>query len=342
MLAQPYRAKPEELVMKTGRRWFVGAAALVALFAMMACSEDNQSDKTPTGEPSANATTALTQAAINTKEAPEVVTSTRVPSPAVQPTKASGEIILATTTSTQDSGLLDVLVPMFEAETGYTVKTVAVGSGAAIEQASRGDADVVLVHSPAAEKKMVEAGDGIERALVMHNDFIIVGPAADPAAVKDQERADDALRAIAGARAKFISRGDDSGTNALELKLWGVTEIDPAGQNWYEETGQGMGATLQVASQKQGYTISDRATYLAQQANLDLDMLLAGDPALLNVYHVIVVNPDNHSNVNAVGARAFAAWITRADIQQFIGEFGVNKFGEALFFPDAGKPESGG
>ncbi|MBI5289014.1 MAG: substrate-binding domain-containing protein [Chloroflexi bacterium] len=324
------------------RRSLLAAIAFVSIFAAFACGGDgDDASKTPT-VPTVNATTELTQSAINTQESGGSETPTRVPGPATQPTKASGDIILATTTSTQDSGLLDVLVPMFEDETGYTVKTVAVGSGAAIEQASRGDADVVLVHSPAAEKKMVEDGNGIERTLVMHNDFIIVGPADGPAAVKDQERADDALKAIAGAEAKFISRGDDSGTNALELKLWTATTIDPAGQSWYEETGQGMGATLQIASQKAGYTISDRATFLAQEANLDLEILLDGDPGLLNVYHVIVVNPDVHTNVNAAGARAFAVWITRADIQQIIGEFGVADFGEPLFFPDAGKPEPAG
>jgi tungstate transport system substrate-binding protein len=254
-------------------------------------------------------------------------------------TKARGELILATTTSTQDSGLLDVLIPMFQAETGYTVKTVAVGSGQAIAQASRGDADVVLVHSPDAEKKMVAAGAGIERTLVMHNDFIIVGPKDDPAHVRDAQTTDDAMKAIAGAKSKFISRGDDSGTNALELKLWNAANIDPAGQGWYEETGQGMGATLQVANQKDGYTISDRATYLAQRKNLDLQILHAGDPALLNVYHVIVVNPEEHPNINIAGARAFKDWIVRADIQQTIAEFGVKDYGEPLFFADAGKPE---
>jgi tungstate transport system substrate-binding protein len=311
------------------------------VFALLACSSGADSSRTPesTIEPTA---LSRTQEAINTEEAAGVETATRVPGPTLQPTKTSGEIILATTTSTQDSGLLDVLVPMFELETGYTVKTVAVGSGAAIEQASRGDADVVLVHSPAAEQKMVDEGNGIERTLVMHNDFIIAGPTADPAGVREAERADDALKAVAGAQATFISRGDDSGTHALELKIWDVTTIVPAGQSWYQETGQGMGATLQVAGQKQGYTISDRATFLALGEDIDLELLLAGDPALLNVYHVIVVNPEIHTNVNATGARAFAAWITRGDIQQIIGEFGVAEFGEPLFFPDAGLPEPTG
>ncbi len=254
-------------------------------------------------------------------------------------TKASGTVILATTTSTQDSGLLDVLVPMFQDETGYTVKTIAVGSGQAIEQASRGDADVVFAHSPAAEKKMVDDGNGIERVLVMHNDFIIVGPEADPAGVKATASLEAAMQAIATGKAPFISRGDDSGTHALELKLWKAYSIDPAGQSWYEESGQGMGATLQIANQKAAYTISDRGTFLAQRENLDLAILSEGDKSLLNVYHVIVVNPEKHTKVNAAGARAWSAFVVRDDVQKIIGEFGVDKFGEPLFFADAGKPE---
>jgi tungstate transport system substrate-binding protein len=259
--------------------------------------------------------------------------------PAPEYTKTTGELILATTTSTQDSGLLDALVPMFEDETGYTVKTVAVGSGQAIEQGSRGDADLVLVHSPAAEQEMVDAGDGIERTLVMHNDFIIVGPEADPAGLTAEETLDDVMRKIADADAPFISRGDDSGTHALEKKLWANAGVDPAGQPWYEESGQGMGATLQITNQKQAYTLSDRGTFLSQAENLDLGVAFEGAPGLLNVYHVIVVNPEKHSDVNVTAARAFAAFITRADVQALIGEFGVDKFGQPLFFPDAGKPD---
>ncbi len=259
-----------------------------------------------------------------------------------QPTKASGTLILATTTSTQDSGLLDVLVPMFERESGYTVKTVAVGSGQAIEQASRGDADAVLVHSPAAEEKMVADGNGIERALVMHNDFIIVGPRSNPAALASGVPLIDTIAALAKGDADFISRADNSGTNALELKLWKAAAIDPAGQSWYVESGQGMGATLQIANQKSAYTISDRGTYLSQSKNLDLVISFEGAKELLNVYHVIIVNPEKHTKVNVTAARAFAAFITRTDIQQVIGDFGLEEFGEPLFIPDAGEAEPAG
>ena len=301
------------------RRFSIIPLAILASILIIAgaCGGGSSSNATPTA--AANSTSAAQQVA--------------------QPTKASGTIILATTTSTQDTGLLDWLVPAFEKETGYTVQTVAVGSGAAIAQGSKGDADVLLVHSPDAEKTMVAAGDGIERTLVMHNDFVIVGPSADPAGVKSAATAGDAMKAIAAKGATFISRGDNSGTNALELKLWKNVSIDPTGQSWYQSTGQGMGATLQVASQKAAYTISDRGTYLAQQKNIDLEILSQGDPSLLNVYHVIVVNPDKHSKVNAVGARAFAAYVVRPDVQALIADFGKDKYGQPLFFVDAGKPE---
>lgn len=260
-------------------------------------------------------------------------------SPAAEPAKASGDIILATTTSFQDSGLLDLLKDRFEQETGYTLKPIAVGSGQAIEQASRGDADVVLAHSPAAEKRMVDAGDGIERTLVMHNDFVIVGPAADPAGLAAANDAGAAMTALAAGAAPFISRGDDSGTHTLERKLWSGAAIDPTGQSWYEESGQGMGATLQIANQKSGYTVTDRGTYLAQKANLDLEILFEGDGSLLNYYHVIVVNPEKHAGVNVEGARAFAAFLLGDDIQQIIGAFGVEEYGQPLFVPDAGKED---
>jgi len=260
-------------------------------------------------------------------------------SPGTQPTRASGELLLASTTTTQDSGLLDELIPAFEEATGYSVKLIAGGSGQAIENARRGDVDVLLVHSPAAEQKLVADGFGIERALVMHNDFILVGPESDPAGVKATANVNAALTSIASTTARFVSRGDDSGTHVKELALWTAAGIDPAGQGWYEETGQGQGATLQVASQKAAYALTDRGTLLAQAENLDLDIVSEGTPELLNVYHVIVVNPERHPGVNIDGARAWAEFVTGAEGQRIIAEFGVEMYGEPLFFPDAGKPE---
>ncbi len=253
---------------------------------------------------------------------------------------ASGSIILATTTSTQDSGLLDVLVPRFEKESGVAVKVIAVGTGAALRMASTGDADVALVHAPEAEKPYVEAGDLIEGRRVMHNDFVILGPADDPAGVRSRTAAADAMRAIAE-RGVFISRGDDSGTHKQELILWASARIDPRSIGRREETGQGMGATLNVADQKRAYTLTDRGTYLALRKRLGLVILFQGDPGLQNVYHVYVVNPGKHDGTNATGARAFARFLVSSGVQRAIADFKRQEYGEALFFPDA-LPARGG
>lgn len=250
-------------------------------------------------------------------------------------------LILATTTSTQDSGLLDVLVPMFEEETGYTVKTVAVGSGQAMKMGEEGNADVLLVHAPASEEAFMEAGFGRNRALVMHNDFIIVGPASDPAGIHGMSVA-DALKAIIAAGATFVSRGDDSGTHKAELALWKKAGFDPrvAPPAWYLETGQGMGASLTIASEKGAYILTDRATHLTSKGNLQLDTLVEGDHALLNVYHVITVNPDKWPKVNYEGAIAFSQFMIAPETQAVIAEFGKDKFGQPLFFPDANKTDA--
>ena len=253
---------------------------------------------------------------------------------------SGNDLILATTTSTDDSGLLDVLLPAFEEATGYNLKIIAVGSGRAMTMGRRGDADVLLVHAPKAEEAFVADGFGVNRRLVMHNDFVILGPADDPAGVRQAADASQALRTIAEARESFISRGDDSGTNQLELSLWEELAFDPAGEGWYSEAGSGMAATLQVANQRNAYTISDRATYLAQLDVLDLVVLHEGDPRLLNIYHVMQVNPERFGAVNAAGAQAFVDFIVSAEAQALIAGFGVERFGSPLFVPDAGKLES--
>lgn len=246
-------------------------------------------------------------------------------------------IILATTTSTQDSGLLDTLIPIFEKDTGYFVKTIAVGSGQAMKMGEKGEADVMLVHSPEAEKKFVAGGYGINRRLVMHNDFIIVGPGADPAKVKNVKSSAEAMKLIAGANALFLSRGDNSGTHAKEKSLWKQADVNPVGQKWFQETGLGMGQTLNVAAEKKGYTLADRGTYLALRKNLGMDILVEGDAALLNIYHVIEVNGAKWPKANAEGAKAFADFMVSKKAQDIIKTFGVDKFGSPLFFPDAGK-----
>jgi tungstate transport system substrate-binding protein len=251
---------------------------------------------------------------------------------------AEKSLILATTTSTQDSGLLDELLPAFTADTGWQVKPLAVGSGQAIELGRRGEADVLLVHSPEAEVKFVAEGTAGQRRLVMHNDFVLVGPAADPAGIRGVPAA-QAMQKIAAAKAGFISRGDESGTHAREKQLWQQTSIAPSG-DWYRSTGQGMGATLRVASETSAYTLTDRATYLAQKTGLALDVLNEGDKALLNIYHVIEMTNRAGERVQPGGAKAFADWIVAQRAQEMIGRFGAAQGGQPLFVADAGKDET--
>jgi tungstate transport system substrate-binding protein len=244
------------------------------------------------------------------------------------------EIILATTTSTMDSGLLDVLLPEFEKQTGYNVKPIAVGTGQALAMGQKGEADVLLVHAPKSEKPLVDAGIGINYQLVMHNDFVIAGPPEDPAGIKGKSSI-ESFKAIAATKVMFISRGDDSGTYKKELSIWMEAGVTPSG-NWYQESGQGMGATLLMASEKKGYTLTDRATYLAQKKNVKLDILSEGDKSLLNIYHVMQVNPEKFEKVNADGGKAFVEFMISPQTQKIIGEFGKDKYGQPLFFPDAG------
>jgi tungstate transport system substrate-binding protein len=241
-----------------------------------------------------------------------------------------GQMILATTTSTQDSGLLDELVPRFQDESGCSVKTVAVGSGEALELGEKGDADVLLVHSPEAELEYMGGGHGASRKAVMHNDFIVVGPEDDPAGIKGAGSAADAFTSIAKGEAPFASRADQSGTHTKELSIWEAAGIEPRG-SWYFETGQGMGETLTIAGQKQAYTLSDRGTFLATD-NLDSGLLVEGGKDLLNPYHVIVVKAEG---VNRACAQQFSDWITSSETQDEIGRFGMAEYGEPLFVADA-------
>ncbi|MFH1185829.1 MAG: substrate-binding domain-containing protein [Chloroflexota bacterium] len=266
--------------------------------------------------------------------------------PAVAPTAGPRppdfDVILATTTSTQDSGLLDVLVPLFDAQTGYRLKVIAVGTGQALQMGREGNADVLLVHAPASEKAFMEGGFGTDRFLVMHNDFVFVGPASDPAAIKGGSDAVVALTKIYESAAPFVSRGDKSGTHSKEMALWRSAGLDVATSrpSWYMESGQGMGATLIIASEKSAYTLTDRATYLATKTNLQLDLLVEKDNALLNVYHVMTVSADKWPKANYLGAISFAHWLLEPAVQDLIAEFGVDEFGEPLFVPDADKTDA--
>lgn len=247
-------------------------------------------------------------------------------------------VILSTTTSTQDSGLLDVLVPLFEKKTGTTVKTISVGTGQALALGAKGEADVCLVHAPDSEKKYVADGLLVNRRLVMHNDFLIVGPAGDPAKIQGMASAVEAMRRLAEAKATFVSRGDNSGTHQLEKKLWQEAKVEPTGA-WYLQAGQGMGATLGIASEKQGYTVTDRATFLAFKKRVQLIPLVERDRILLNIYSVLEPNPAKFPRLNAAGGKAFADFMVSKEIQEVIRTYGMDKFGEPLFFPDAGKRE---
>ena len=247
------------------------------------------------------------------------------------------EIILSTTTSTQDSGLLDYLLPEFTKDTGYEIKVIAVGTGQAIKMGEDGEADVLLVHAKTSEEEFIKAGHGLQRFDVMYNDFVLIGP-NDDTKVKDNSQGDilTALKYINDNKVKFISRGDDSGTHKAELKLWKGLDIEPAG-DWYVSAGKGMGAVIQMADEMKAYTISDRATYLSMKDKIESTVIVEQDPKLYNQYGVIAVNPDKNDKINKEGAQAFVDWILSEKVQNLIGQFGVDKYGQPLFIPNASK-----
>jgi len=242
-------------------------------------------------------------------------------------------IVLATGHTLRDSGLLDVLIPVFEKTTGYIVRPIAIGTGQALAMGKRGDADILLTHDPEAEIPLVMEGYFINRRQFMHNDFVIVGPAQDPAKVARTKSAAAALRQIAEAKVTFVSRGDDSGTHKREQALWKAAGLSPT-RIWYVEAGQGMGATLGIASQKQAYTLTDRATFLNLQKTLGLQILLEGDPVLLNLYSVMEVNPAKHPKANHAGARAFSDFLISDETRGLIRDFGKERFGQPLYLLD--------
>jgi tungstate transport system substrate-binding protein len=250
-------------------------------------------------------------------------------------TENVGKLTLATTTSTRDAGLLPYILPDFEAKYQAKVEVVAVGSGQALELGKKGDADVLLVHSPAAEKEFVKGGFGVNRRDVMYNDFVIVGPSADPAGIRGITSAAEAFKKIAASSASFVSRGDGSGTDVKEKSLWKLAGIEPKG-DWYKSVGQGMGVVLTQANEMPAYTLSDRATYLARtKEGLKLEVLVEKDNALFNPYGIIAVNPEQHANVNYAGAMTFIDWLTSLPVQEKIAEFGKADFGQSLFVPDS-------
>jgi tungstate transport system substrate-binding protein len=250
---------------------------------------------------------------------------------AAAPKAKPTSMILATTTSTQDSGLLDVIIPMFEKQNNVKVKVIAVGTGQALAMGQKGEADALLVHAPAAEKAVVDAGDGINYKRVMYNDFILVGPTSNPANISGSD-IKAAFKTLYDTKTTFISRGDQSGTNTKELGIWTALTIKPAGDN-YVSTGQGMGQTLLIASQKNGYTLTDRATWLAQKKNLpNLKIVVEGGNDLMNIYHVMEVNPDKHQGVNSKDAKKFVDFMVSDKTMKVITNFGKKEYGQPLFF----------
>ena len=305
---------------------------LLALMALVACGgATTETTAEPTAETAVEPTA---ETAVEPTAEPAVE----------EPAEGEAVLRLATTTSTADSGLLDAILPDFEAQNNARVDVVAVGTGQAIEIGTAGDADVILVHARAREDAFVEEGHGLYRADVMYNDFIIVGPADDPAGVSGMTTAAEALAAIAAAEAPFASHGDDSGTHTKELSLWEAAGVTPEGE-WYNSLGQGMGETLTFANESAAYTLTDRGTFLSMSDSLgDLAVMVGGasiadnaDPALLNPYGVIPVNPDKSENINAELAEAFVQWITSPAVQEMIGSYGVDTFGQPLFYPDAAR-----
>jgi tungstate transport system substrate-binding protein len=321
---------------------------LLLLALLVGCSSTTTPAAIAPATSQSPTTTAVPAPPPGTSSAPATTpVASPAPSPSAPPRTSYNpkEIILSSTTSVRDAGLMDKLIPVFQTKSGYTITPIYNGSGAAIALGGKGEADVLVVHSPADEIKFMDAGNGSDRRLIMHNDFVVLGPKADPAKVKGSATAVDAFKKIADAKAEFYSRGDNSGTDTKEkgiFKSVGVTVVDksPNNPSWYIESGSGMGQLLLIASDKQGYTLSDRATYLANKDKLALDLLFEGDPVLLNLYHVIQVNPAKFPGIiNAEGAKAFADFMVSKDAQDIIAKF-TDKNGQLLFVPDGGKTDA--
>lgn len=319
----------------THRRSAGPLAGIVAAAVLVLAACSSAATPAPTPSPTEQVAPPATAAPVTP---PPVTPLPATPASSLAGPVGSKDIILATTTSTQDSGLLDVLVPAFQDATGYTVKSVAVGSGQAMEMGANGDADVLLVHSPKAEKEFVDAGNGVDRELVMYNTFLVVGPKDDPAGIAGMTSTADAFQKIYDSGATFVSRGDGSGTETKELGYWDKLGVKPSGDA-YLQTGQGMGNTLRVASEKGAYTLTDIATWAALRDQLDLEISVQGDPSLLNIYHVIGVNPAKFPRVNAEGAKAFGAFVVSPEAQAMIDAFGADEFGMQLFKAAAGKAD---
>ena len=322
---------------------------IILILLLAACGGGDTAATTPEATTESESTVAEPTAAEPEVEAEEAEPTAEVveePGAVAEPTAEPTEepvveaeeqhIILATTTSTEDSGLLDYILPDFEAKTGIRVDVVAVGTGQALALGESGDADVLLVHARAREDAFMDAGHGVRREDVMYNDFVIVGPPDDPAGIRGKNRVARALEDILNSESLFVSRGDDSGTHTKEQALWAEAGLEPAG-DWYISAGQGMGAVLAMADELQAYTMSDRATYLAQTlAGTSLEIMVEGDPILFNPYGVMAVNPDKGDHIQIELANQFIDWLISVETQELISQFGIEEFGSPLFTPDSG------
>ena len=323
--------------MKQKKVLLVAMLALVAALALAlvgcgsSASTDSSSSAAASSEQAASSAAASSEAASSEPASSAAASSAAASSAA--PAAADNKVIrLSTTTSVNDSGLLPYLQPTFEKESGYTLEITSAGTGAAIKKGETGDADLLLVHAKASEEEFIDAGFGVERLPFMYNYFVIVGPADDPAGVASCTTAADAFKAIAESGAPFISRGDDSGTNKKELKIWEDAGITPEGQDWYVNAGAGMGATLTMAAEQQGYTLSDKGTYLSHEAKDQLKIVLGEADDMKNTYSLIAVSTEKWPDVNAAGAQAFIDWMLSDEASKLIADYGVEEYGEPLFF----------
>ena len=306
-------------------------AAMFALF-MVACSSGTSSSSASSA--SASASSASASASSASASASSASASASSASASASSTAApSNEVVrISTTTSVNDSGLLPYLQPFFEKATGYKWEITSAGTGAAIKKGETGDADALLVHAKASEEDFINSGYGVERIPFMYNYFVIVGPADDPAGVAGCETAAEAFAKIAESGSKFVSRGDDSGTNKKELQLWEAAGVSPADQDWYINAGQGMGATLTMAGEEQAYTLTDKGTYLSHEVKETLPVLLGESEDMKNTYSMIAISPEAWPDTNIDGANAFIAWMTSPEASELIKAYGVEQYGEPLFF----------
>ena len=314
---------------------FLIVAAVAALFGLFAvgCASNASTSSSSSADSSAASSAAASSAASSSASSASASKSSSSASSSEKKATAENKVVrLSTTTSVNDSGLLPYLQPAFEKATGYTLEVTSAGTGAAIKKGETGDADALLVHAKKSEEEFIDAGYGVERVPFMYNFFVIVGPADDPAGIAGCATAADAFKKIADAGQTFVSRGDDSGTNKKELQIWEAAGVTPEGQDWYVNAGSGMGATLTQTAERMGYTLTDKGTFLSNDAKNSLTILLAESDDMKNTYSMIAVSPEKWPDTNIDGANAFIEWMTGDEAKKMIADYGVEEYGEPLFY----------